>query len=210
MNLVETNKSISQLLSGKRVILASQSPGRAQLLRKVNIPFSIEISNVDEEGYKRSIPDEPEKLALILAIEKAKAVATSKREGIIIAADTLIQIVDNGQCTIIGKAEDERHAKEILTILSGKTHQVISGVAVIDVENNRMETGLAKTEVVFQHLSEKAIQDYLAINEWQGKAGAYGIQDDSAKKLITHIKGDETNVVGLPMGLLQALITRLF
>jgi septum formation protein len=86
---------------------------------------------------------------------------------------------------------------------------VISSVAVVDVENHKIETGIVKTDVSFRTLSDKNIQDYLAANEWQGKAGAYGIQDDSAKQLITHIRGDESNVVGLPIGLLQELIARL-
>ncbi|MBY0377737.1 MAG: Maf family protein [Gammaproteobacteria bacterium] len=201
---------ITQLLSEKTIILASQSKGRAQLLQQMGISFSIEISNVDEEFYKQRIPDKPQELAHILAIEKAKAVALHKQQGLIIAADTLIQVQDKGQSRMVGKADNEDHAQEILTVLSGKTHQVISGVAVIDVENNKMETGIASTAVSFRNLSYQTIQDYLALNEWQGKAGAYGIQDDSAKKLITHIEGDKTNVVGLPLSLLHELMKKLF
>lgn len=205
----KAGQSITQLLSARTVILASQSKGRQQLLQKAGIEFSVEVSNVDEDAYKQHIPHDAEKLTLVLAIEKAKTVANHKQQGLIIAADTIIQVKHHGKLRMVGKADDESHAKAILSLLSGKTHQVITGVAVIDIDNNKMESGVASTDVHFRTLSDQAIEDYLAANDWQGKAGAYGIQGDSAKMLISHIEGDESNVIGLPLGLLGELVARM-
>lgn len=173
----------------KNLILASASPRRKQLLKDAGYDFTIEIS--DKEGVIDDITP-PDKFAVRCAINKAEDVF-SRQSGdvVVLGADTIVCL--DGK--ILGKPKDEQHAREMLESLSGKTHQVITGYALIS--SNMRETGKVITKITFNNLSKDLLNDYLKSGLWQGKAGAYGIQD--GYDLVKICDGDYDNVVGLPV-----------
>lgn len=173
-----------------KLILASASPRRKELLNQIGLDFEVYPSNVKEE-----IPFEnPVKYATDLALLKAKSVADIVLSGVILAADTIVLYNDE----ILQKPYNEENAKEILKKLSGDTHQVITGIALIDVNKNKIVTKHSVTKVYFKRLSEEMITKYIATGEPFDKAGAYGIQGFGAC-LVDKIEGCYFNVVGLPI-----------
>jgi septum formation protein len=129
-----------------------------------------------------------------LALDKAKLIAKKHPNSLILAADTIV--VKNEK--IIGKPKDQEHARKMLIELSGKTHFVFTGLALIDARTGRTLVKSVKSAVTFNKLSEEQIQNYLKTKEWLGKAGSYSSQEQGGKILIKQIEGDPTNVVGLP------------
>ncbi|HGE70519.1 TPA: septum formation inhibitor Maf [Candidatus Poribacteria bacterium] len=179
----------------KRIILASASARRKQLLEQVGLIFDIIPSNVDENDI---IHNDPLKNAQAIALYKAQNVAIKVKEGIVIGADT--QILVNGE--VLGKPIDKRDAINMLSKLSGKTHQVITGVAIIDTQRGIKETWAETTLVKFRELSIDEIIAYVESGEYEGKAGAYGIQGRAAA-FVEKIEGCYFNVVGLPLSRLM-------
>ena len=203
----------------KKIILASTSPRRQELLKLLNHPFEICVENV-EEFIDKSIS--PEENVQNLAKLKAGAVAKKYRSQWVIGADTMVCLDDH----ILGKPQDKVQAKEMLQLLSGKKHRVITGVALVKGSEviNFYETTYVKMKV----LSDVEIAEYIATKEpmdkagsrgcnsqkekvnckyeWQDKAGAYGIQGKGAV-FIEGIEGDYYNVVGLPI---HQIYKRLF
>lgn len=173
----------------KKLILASASPRRKDLLRQIGLDFEIIPSTVDEKIDEV----EPAKLVMELALLKAKDVA-SRVEGLIIGADT---IVVDGK-TILGKPRSTAEAKEMLHALSGRRHQVMTGVAVVDSESGRDWVDIEITEVAFRELLPEEIERYVASGEPMDKAGAYAIQEKGAL-FVEGIEGCFFNVVGLPL-----------
>ncbi|NLL79294.1 MAG: septum formation protein Maf [Clostridiales bacterium] len=176
-----------------RIILASGSPRRNELLKQIGLNFSVVPSTKEEV---RST-DVPEKLVEELSYQKAMDVALKEEEGsLVIGADTLVAC--DGQ--IMGKPEDEEQAAEMLRALSGSTHQVYTGVTVVIREGEDLEyfTFHEKTDVLVYPLSEWEIKSYVAGKEPMDKAGAYAIQGEFARH-IKGICGDYNNVVGLPV-----------
>ncbi len=170
------------------MILASASPRRKELLEKFGYEFTVKVSEVDESKITET---DPVKLVKILAEMKANAIENSG-EDIIISADTVVSL-DN---KIFGKPTDEKHAFDMLKELSGKTHQVHTGVCIKSADNSVVFA--VKTDVVFYNLSEDEINDYVKTGEPLDKAGAYGIQG-LAGAFVKEIHGDYFNVVGLPI-----------
>jgi len=182
----------------KAIILASNSPRRRDLLHQIGIDFTIDPSDVDESA----LPDEPpEEYAVRVALEKAQVAASRARAGIVIAADTIV-VLEN---EILGKPADARDAERMLTMLSGKAHRVITGLAVMDAATGKALTRASVTRVWFRGLSSREIASYAATGEPLDKAGAYGIQERGAL-LVDRIDGCYTNVVGLPLSLLGDLL----
>ncbi len=173
-----------------KIILASKSPRRRELLTQMGLKFSVWAKEVDETILPGPIGDGVANLAL----KKAEAVADQIKDGLIIGADTVV-ILD-GQ--ILGKPESPAHAKEMLTAMSGKKHHVITGIAVVDVATGKMHTDWEQTTVYFRQLKEDTIKAYIATGEPMDKAGAYGIQGRGGL-LVTGIEGCYFNVVGLPI-----------
>lgn len=175
-----------------KIVLASASPRRAEILNKAGFDFTVRVSDAEE-----NIPAElsPNEASQLLAKTKAYAVKREPDE-LIIAADTIV-VLDN---KILGKPKDEENAKEMLRSLSGKIHTVYTGVCII--YNEKEETFFQKTKVEFYPLSEKEINDYVGTGEPMDKAGAYGIQEKGAL-LVKRIDGDYFNVMGLPVALLN-------
>lgn len=177
------------------LILASESPRRLALLEQVGlIPDHVVVPDIDEAERAGELPRQ---LALRLAVEKARAVsgslASEAGPSVILAADTVVAC--GRRC--LGKPEDPVEARRSLTLLSGRSHQVFSGVAAIDADGH-LHQRVVMTRVRFKRLSDEEIDFYLSSSEWQGKAGAYAIQG-YAGAFVKSINGSYSNVVGLPL-----------
>lgn len=182
----------------EKIYLASASPRRVELLKNLTLPFEQKISNVLE-----TVPGnaEPAEYAEALALAKARDVAGQMRGGIVIGADTIVVY----EKEILGKPRDKEDAVRMLRLLSGKIHQVISGVAVINAKTGRELVAHEVTKVAFRSLSEEEIRCYADTGEPADKAGGYGIQGIGAI-LIEKVNGCYSNVVGLPLTLLVKLL----
>ncbi len=171
------------------LILASASPRRSELLRNAAVPFIVEPAHVPEQPFPN---EKPLEYAQRLAREKALAVYARHADDAVLGADTVV-VVDGH---LLEKPADERDAARMLRLLSGRAHQVITGVSLFAPEFERTEAEI--TQVVFSALSEEEIGDYIGTNEPIGKAGAYAIQG-IASRWIACIEGCYFNVVGLPV-----------
>lgn len=182
----------------KQVILCSKSPRRAQLLQNITSNFLVKTLPVDEVLDKRlPLRQQIEQLAL------TKASALKPEQGqVIIGADTIVSY--NGE--IFGKPKDKDHAYQMLSTLSTKTHQVITGIALVSQEKTIVTSCV--TDITFKKLSSNQINDYIATGSPLDKAGAFGIQDKSMD-FIQSIDGDYFNVVGLPLSLVWEALLRL-
>jgi len=171
-----------------KIILASGSPRRKQLLEQVGIPFEVIVSNADE-----TIDGPPASQVKTLALRKAEAVReVAGNDTIILAADTLVYI--DGK--VLGKPGDKNEAFEMLKTLQGRCHTVYTGVALI--KGGEQNAFVDSTLVYFRQLSDTEIEAYIATGEPMDKAGAYGVQDRGAL-LVHRIEGDYFTVVGLPV-----------
>ena len=170
------------------VILASQSPRRRELLGLFRIPFTVRAADIDET-MDPALPAEQE----VARVSRAKAMATpAKAEDVVIAADTIV--VCNGKT--LGKPKSKEQAVEMLTMLSGRDHQVMTGLTVWKGDTCRTVTEI--THLHFRKLSQREILDYVATGEPMDKAGAYGIQGGAAL-FVERLDGDYYNVMGLPV-----------
>ena len=183
-----------------KIILASQSPRRKELLERMGIQDFETISpNVDESAF-HGLP--PEELVRHLSAEKAAAVAgRAGKHAIVISADTVVAL----EGAVLGKPADELDAFKMLSALSGVRHQVYTGVTVC--RGGEKQTAHEVTDVTFRELSEREIEDYISTGEPMDKAGAYGIQGYGAL-LIQGISGDYYNVMGLPVCRLSGMLAR--
>jgi septum formation protein len=179
------------------IILASKSPDRKKLFEQAGIEFNVLKIDVDEEELKKLIK---KPISLVIELAKAKALSAkkvmqkSKKEGIIIAADTIVEL--NGE--IIGKATNEQNAFKILKKLIGKTHNLLTGIAITKSYDSKIITDYESTAVNFLKLSDREIRNYIRSGEWKGRAGAYAITE-KASLFIECIQGSSSNVIGLPM-----------
>lgn len=174
-----------------KLILASSSPRRVELLKQIGItPDDIRPADIDESPLKG---EHPKDLALRLAIEKAKAIAATHKDAYILAADTTVACGRR----LLDKAEDEPYARKCLTMLSGRRHHVYGGIALI-APDGTLRTRLIDTAVKMKRLSAAEIDAYIQSGEWNGKAGGYAIQGLAAT-YIQFISGSHSNVVGLSL-----------
>ena len=179
------------MLFRSEIILASKSPRRREILENTKVRFSIEESQIDEVIKLNELPKET---VMRLAYEKALDVANRNRNSLVIGADTIVVIND----TILGKPKDDIEAFSMLKLLSGKTHYVITGFALINLSLDKKIIDCQVSQVTFKELSEQCIKDYLQTKESLDKAGAYGIQGYGGL-LVENIQGDYFNIVGLPI-----------
>jgi septum formation protein len=179
-----------------RVVLASASPRRVQLLQQVGLAFT-----VADPGLDRSWPGEAEPRAGVraLALDKARRVAATRRGFVVIGADTVV--VARG--VRLGKPKDEAEAVDMLRRLHGRTHEVWTGLAV--VRDDEQRTAAEVTRVRFMKLDESEIRNYVRTREPMDKAGGYGIQG-LAGQFVTGLDGDYSNVVGLPLSRLRRML----
>ena len=180
------------------VILASQSPRRRELMELFRIPFAVRVADVDETMESSADPGEQ-----VARVSRLKAEAISRQEDdLVIGADTVV--VCQGQ--ILGKPKDEADACRMLRLLSGKTHQVMTGMTVL--YRDRAVVCTEVTDITFRVLTDEEIESYVRTKEPMDKAGAYGIQGGGAlfaEKLV----GDYFNVVGLPVCRLGQILKML-
>ena len=176
-----------------RLILASASPRRQQLLREAGYNFVVRPADIDEDDHPPRIL--PADLAEYLAAQKAGAVASEPqfRNDVVLAADTVVAFGDRP----LGKPVDPDDARRMLQLLSGTTHIVITGVAVVRPSTGHSARGRVMSAVKMRPLTADEISRYVAGNDWQGKAGGYGIQDRDP--FVTRVAGCHTNIVGLPV-----------
>ncbi|HUW21162.1 MAG TPA: nucleoside triphosphate pyrophosphatase [Candidatus Bathyarchaeia archaeon] len=178
----------------KPIILASASPRRKEILKKLGLKFKTEASNYQEEMI-RDIS--PRKLARLLSLGKAKAVAKNHKTGLIIGADTFIILGKQ----LLGKPDTAVEAKKMLEKIGGRTLSVITGFTIIDTESGKTVSDLAETKVYIRKLTEAEVDNYVKSGEPIGKAGAFAIQGLGAL-IVERIEGDYYNVIGLPLCLL--------
>ena len=182
-----------------RVVLASGSPRRHDLLNLVGIAHEVRPSNIDETMRDR---ENPRRHAERLAREKATAIATRDPNLITIGADTIVVV----NRKVLGKPRDKTHAAEMLKALSGREHTVLTAVAV--ARGKKVRSAVEEVRVKFRRLHDDEIEDYIATGEPMDKAGAYGIQGYGAT-IVECVDGDYFAVMGLPLARLVALLRDL-
>ena len=185
-------------IAAVRLILASASPRRAELLRAAGIEVDVRPADIDESARQNEHPDA---YVVRVALEKARTVSERMPGCLVLGADTAVVIDDE----ILGKPRDAEDARRMLRLLAGRAHRVMTGVALMGSPVvGGVETDLAVTTVEFGPISEPEITWYVASGEPMGKAGAYAIQG-LASRFVTRIEGSYSNVVGLPVSLVYVM-----
>lgn len=173
----------------QEIVLASSSTSRKLLLERAEVPFEVIVSGVDE-----TVPADflPPQVVECLAMRKAEAVYPLCKGRPLVAADSVVAI----DGLILGKPADDEDARCTLRWLSGRTHEIYTGVCIM--ANGKSDVFHASTQVQFYPLSEEEIEEYVSLGESRGKAGSYGIEGKGVM-LVESIKGDYSNIVGLPV-----------
>ena len=182
-----------------RIILASRSPQRRALLDALGLDFEVRVPEVEEETE-----GEPRQLVVRNATRKAESVAADQPDALVIAGDT--EVVIDGE--VLGQPEREDEARAHLQRLSASEHHVLGGLALIGPGDLEPRTGVDLSTVAFRELDEGLLNAYLASGEWRGRAGSYAIQG-LGSALVDIVRGDVSNVIGLPVGLLLRLAPEL-
>ncbi|MCS6873733.1 MAG: Maf family protein [Pyrinomonadaceae bacterium] len=186
-----------------KIILASSSPRRAEILKSVGWEFEKDVADIDETATENETPED---YVVRLAKSKASAVASKYSKGVVLGADTTV-VIDG---KILGKPENLEQARRMLRALSNRWHQVLTGVAIVEKSDLefRAITAIEKTSVKFANMSEEEIEFLIENGEPLDKAGAYAVQAQAAL-FIERIEGDYWNVVGLPIHLVYKLIKQI-
>ena len=187
-----------------QIILASASPRRKQLLSKAGYQFSVVPPDIDESAYSTEQIDS-EQYARQLALAKAKSIAEKHPENLVISADTIVDF----QGEIIGKPADAKEARQIIQKLFSAPHHVITGLAICKLSDNSELVACDNTTVFPKPITEEQINEYIKSGLWKGKAGAYDIKENG-DEFVEKIEGSLTNVMGLPMELLEQLLGKIF
>ncbi|WP_352420127.1 Maf family protein [Proteiniborus sp.] len=186
----------------KKIVLASSSPRRKEILDRYNIDFESITSHINE---KVSSDEDPIQVVMSLAFQKAEDIAIKlDYDAIVIGADTIVYMN-----SVLGKPKDDIDAYRILESLSGKEHCVITGLAILDINSGKKVIDYEITKVKFRELPSEKINRYINTGEFKDKAGAYGIQG-YGEILVDWIEGSYSNVVGLPIVKLDKLLERHF
>ncbi len=185
-------------LKDVKLVLASSSPRRADILRREGIKFQL---LVPEQTEDNNLFLDPVSHVLKLSKEKAKSVSDKVENGLILGADTIVVFGDR----ILGKPKNKKEAFFILKSLSGKYHEVYTGITLIQKKSGKVESDYDCTKVQFNELRKEDILDYIATGEPMDKAGAYGIQG-MGNFLVKNIEGDLDNVIGLPLRKVKKLV----
>ena len=183
-----------------RLVLASGSPRRRELMERFGMPFEVVVSRIDEVPHHE---EDPAEFALRMACEKGSEVAQRSRAAIVLAADTVVSI--DGR--ILGKPVDLEAAERMLESLSGRVHSVFTGIALVATLDSPMLTAVDETRVWFRPLETREIREYVRVESVLDKAGAYAIQG-VASEFIPRISGNYSNVVGLPLPVVFDLMRR--
>jgi len=184
------------------LILASSSPRRRKLLCQAGFVFRVVNPQLEEE-CSAALGQSAIERVRALSLAKARSVAPNFRQAVVLGADTLVAL---GQ-QVIGKARDRQHARQILSSLSGSTHQVITALALIFAPDGRTLVEHDTTSLTMAQLSTEQIDNYLCNDHWHGKAGAYALQEEDG--FISNVEGSFSNVVGLPLELFERMLGEL-
>ena len=184
------------------VVLASRSPRRLALLSQIGLTVRVIVSDVPEELDPALTP---EANAEALACLKAQHVARDIADGIVLGADTIV-VLDHH---VLGKPVDEADAERMLMLLSGRTHTVYTGFALVHRPSGRTISGVEATQVTFRTLPVEEVRSYIRGGSPMDKAGSYGIQDDYGAVFVTRIEGCYYNVVGLPLARVHEAMKQL-
>ena len=194
-------KSVSELLGDRKLILASRSPRRAEILKREKVEFAAKIPP-DVEGGEAS--SDPAQHVLSLSRRKATSVAEEVENAIVLGADTIVVL--DGE--ILGKPQDRENAFSILKKLSGRKHRVYTGITLVNKYNGKLVSDYDVTEVKFNQLDDEKIWAYIDTKEPMDKAGAYGIQGMGGF-LVESIQGSLDNVIGLPTDKLKEMLAKV-
>jgi len=186
-----------------RLVLASASPRRRQIFERLGLPCRFDPAELDEESLV-SAKDPAEKAARVLASAKAREIAPRAPGCLVVGADTIVAAGG----AMLGKPEDDEHARRMLRSLSGRSHTVVTAVTVVDVDRRQIVGDVSCTTVRMKALAPEEIDAYVRTGEPRGKAGSYAIQG-RGELLVESIEGSYSNVVGLPIHLLDVLLARL-
>ncbi len=192
---------VKRLVSEEPIVLGSSSPRRRRILDGLDLEFIVDAPDIDESLENGESPEDHVKR---LAWLKAATVAGRHEKGTVIAADTIVILDDR----ILGKPADNRDAVEMLKMLRGRRHEVLTGVAVLRCSDGAGAVGVESTEVLVRKLSDDDIESYVEGGEPLDKAGSYAIQDCGAA-IVEEVSGCFYNVVGLPVALLCDALSRL-
>ncbi len=184
-----------------KLILASSSPRRFQLLKESKIDFKSVKHIFDEDSINNK---NPVKLAKLLAFNKALSISEKPEYNnmYVLGVDTLVVVKNK----TLGKPKDRKQAKDFILMLSNKTHKVISGISIINVQKSIILTKSAVSYVKFIKIDEKFLEYYLDNNLWEGYAGGYAIQESIFNLVVKKIKGSYSNIVGLPVNILYKML----
>ncbi len=191
------------MVSGIQFVLASGSPRRERLLKSLGMNFDVVPAHVSEDV---DVPMAPERLVEVLALRKARHVARDYPDALVLGADTIVTIGDR----ILGKPESPADAEQMLGALSGRSHRVFTGIALVHVAAEKEVVSHESTRVTFATMTRDEIRSYVAGGSPLDKAGAYGIQDDLGAAFISGIEGDYYCVMGLPVHRLYKMLTSDF
>lgn len=180
-----------------KIVLASTSPRRRELMERLGVPFDV----IAPEGVEEIQEGDPGEVVTRNASAKAGKVAGGLNEGLVVGADTIVVVDD----IIMGKAEDPREARVMLAALKGRMHRVLTGLAVVDAETGRRDVAVVETKVWIHPLTDQEIGEYVSTGEPTGKAGGYAIQG-AGGALVERIEGCFENVVGLPLSRLRSML----
>jgi septum formation protein len=186
------------------LVLASGSPQRRRLLARLGVPFTVRVSGASE----REQGDDPAAIAVENALAKSRAALIEGSSEWVLGCDTIV-VLDG---VIYGKPPDASAARATLAALGGRTHEVISGIALLLADGRselQARTAVARTRVTFRALDDELLDWYAATEEWRGRSGGYAIQG-AGQRLAVEIDGEVENVVGLPLGPLASLCPELF
>jgi len=184
----------------RKIILASASPRRKEILGKTGLKFSVDAGDYKED---MDLALKPRQLARFLSSEKARAVAVKYASALVIAADTFIVF----QGSLLGKPHTREEARRMLTLLNGRQHSVLTGFTVIDTRTGKKLSRSVETKVFFKKMTGQEIESYVKTGEPLDKAGAYAIQGLGAV-LVKKIEGDYFNVMGLPLSSLIGVLRK--
>lgn len=185
----------------KKLILASASPGRKQILEEAGLVFDIVPSNYEED---MTVSSDPRELVLKLSLGKARDVAKNFSNSIIIGADTVG--VFDGQ--VLGKPHTKEKSREMLGAMNGKAHLMLTGLTIIDTETGKEISKCVETKIWFKGLTSEDVEEYVNTEEGLLKAGAYAYQG-LGRKLVARVEGSETNILGMPIETLREMLKDL-
>ena len=182
-----------------KIILASKSARRKKILEEKGYEIEVDASGFDEKSVKK---DDVKELVREIARQKAELVAERHPDSIIVAADTLVYFEGKE----LGQQETDEQAKETMQRLMGKTHEVVSGLCVINSATNKMLHDIDVSYVTLKRVSDEKLDEYIKSGLYKGKAGAYNIDDPEFKSFVEKVEGSYTNIMGLPIEKIEKMI----